>query len=83
MRTVNHIFLSVHVFPFLKVVVELIKTHFGDKHSAPEAPLIPTFQVPSHEEPRFSYFVESETSGVSVVCLILLSQMYRNLKHTL
>lgn len=39
--------------------------HFGEKCSAPEPPIIPTFQVPCHEEPRFSCFVESEAAGVS------------------
>lgn len=46
-------------------VVELIKTHFGQKSSAPEPPLIPTFPVPPHEDPRFSCFIESEAAGVS------------------
>lgn len=46
-------------------VVELIRTHFGPKHSA-DGPLpIPHFPVPAHEEPRFSCFVESEAAGVS------------------
>lgn len=53
-------------------VVELIKTHFRQKSSAPEPPLIPTFPVPSHEEPRCSCFVESEAAGVSPVKLVNL-----------
>lgn len=46
-------------------MVELIKDHFGHKIPAPDPPPIPTFQVPSHDEPRFSCFVESEAAGVS------------------
>jgi len=49
----------------LQDVVELIKTHFGQKIPDPDPPLMPTFQVPSHDEPRFSCFVESEAAGVS------------------
>ncbi|KAK7399022.1 hypothetical protein VNO78_10197 [Psophocarpus tetragonolobus] len=48
-------------------VVELIKTHFGHKIPDPDPPLIPTFQVPSHDEPRFSCFVESEAAGSAVM----------------
>lgn len=59
------IFVSSPLSLFLKSVVELIKTHFGHKVSAPGPPVIPTFPVPSHEEPRFSCFVESEAAGVS------------------
>lgn len=48
-------------------VVELIKEHFGQKAPAPlPPPVIPEFPVPSHEEPRFSCFVESEAAGVSI-----------------
>lgn len=50
---------------YLQSVVELIKTHFGQKIPAPDPPLIPTFHIPSHDEPRFSCFVESEAGGVS------------------
>lgn len=46
-------------------MVELIKAHFGPKVPAPDPLLIPAFQVPSHDEPRFSCFVESEAAGVS------------------
>ncbi|OEL21818.1 Zinc protease PQQL-like [Dichanthelium oligosanthes] len=42
--------------------------HFGQKAPAPiPSPVIPEFPVPSHEEPRFSCFVESEAAGVAVV----------------
>ncbi|XP_042492213.1 zinc protease PQQL-like isoform X1 [Macadamia integrifolia] len=48
-------------------VVELIKTHFGQKFSPYDPPNIPYFPVPSHDEPRFSYFVESEAAGSAVM----------------
>ncbi|XP_058089289.1 zinc protease PQQL-like [Magnolia sinica] len=48
-------------------VVELIRTHFGGKVSISTPPLIPEFPVPSHGEPRFSSFVESEAAGVSTL----------------
>ncbi|KAI4380729.1 hypothetical protein MLD38_006890 [Melastoma candidum] len=48
-------------------VVELIKTHFGEKEANFEYSPIPTFTVPGHEEPRFSYFVEREASGSAVM----------------
>lgn len=48
-----------------QVVVELIKTHFGQKIPAPDPPCIPRFPVVSHDEPRFSCFIESEAAGVS------------------
>ena len=72
MRLLNDFFLPLPVTPVLKSVVELIRTHFGDKSSAPEPPLIPTFSVPSHEEPRFSCFVESEAAGVSIQLILIL-----------
>jgi hypothetical protein len=51
----------------LQVVVDMIKTHFGEKPPANCPPLpIPDFPVPSHEEPRISCFVESEAAGVSI-----------------
>ncbi|OMO91640.1 hypothetical protein COLO4_18245 [Corchorus olitorius] len=56
------------VFQGSKSVIELIKTHFGHKHSALDPPPIPQFPVPSHEDPRFSYFVEPEASE-SAVCI--------------
>jgi hypothetical protein len=45
----------------------LIKTHFEDKRSSSEPPQIPVFPVPSHEETRFSCFVESEAAGSAVM----------------
>jgi hypothetical protein len=51
----------------LQAVVELIKEHFGQKAPPSLPPLvIPEFPVPSHEEPRFSCFVESEAAGVGI-----------------
>ncbi|OMO67338.1 hypothetical protein CCACVL1_20590 [Corchorus capsularis] len=55
-------------FSDTKSVIELIKTHFGHKHSALDPPPIPQFPVPSHDDPRFSYFVEPEASE-SAVCI--------------
>lgn len=43
----------------------MIKEHFGHIQSACEPPHVPTFPIPSREEPRFSCFVESEAAGVS------------------
>lgn len=63
--------LSLSVFLWQNVV-ELIKTHFGDKISTPDPPLIPHFPVPSHKDPRFSCFVESEAAGVSVLWIFHL-----------
>ncbi|XP_062090970.1 zinc protease PQQL-like isoform X2 [Humulus lupulus] len=63
----NMAVIAVGDFSDTQSVVELIKTHFGHKVSAPEPPLIPTFAVPSHEEPRFSCFVESEAAGSAVM----------------
>ncbi|KAG2598443.1 hypothetical protein PVAP13_5KG369400 [Panicum virgatum] len=55
-------------FPDTQAVVELIKEHFGQKAPGPlPPPVIPEFPVPSHEEPRFSCFVESEAAGSAVV----------------
>lgn len=53
-------------------VVELIKNQFGHKISSPEPPPIPIYPVPSHEEPRFSCFVESEATGVSIEIILSL-----------
>lgn len=63
----NMAVVAVGDFPDTQSVVELIKTHFGHKISAPELPLIPTFPVPPHEDPRFSCFVESEAAGSAVM----------------
>ncbi|KAI5001139.1 zinc protease PQQL-like [Hordeum vulgare subsp. vulgare] len=55
-------------FPDTQAVVELIKEHFGQKAPASFPPqVIPEFPVPSHIEPRFSCFVESEAAGSAVV----------------
>ncbi|XP_065849756.1 zinc protease PQQL-like isoform X2 [Euphorbia lathyris] len=59
--------IAVGDFPDTKSVVELIKTHFEDKYSEPNPPPLPIFQVPSHIEPRFSCFVESEAAGSAVM----------------
>ncbi|XP_061347588.1 zinc protease PQQL-like isoform X3 [Gastrolobium bilobum] len=63
----NMAVIAVGDFSDTQGVVELIKTHFGQKIPAPNPPLIPTFQVPSHDEPRFSCFVESEAAGSAVM----------------
>ncbi|KAI9119409.1 hypothetical protein K1719_010084 [Acacia pycnantha] len=63
----NMAVIAVGDFSDTQGVVELIKTHFGQKIPAPDPPRIPTFLVPSHEEPRFSCFVESEASGSAVM----------------
>ncbi|CAL5215055.1 unnamed protein product [Lathyrus oleraceus] len=63
----NMAVIAVGDFSDTQSVVELIKTHFGQKIPAPEPPPIPTFQVPSHNEPRFSCFVESEAAGSAVM----------------
>ncbi|CAL9145042.1 unnamed protein product [Musa hybrid cultivar] len=59
-------------------VVELIKSHFGQKNSnCIPPPVIPDFPVPSHKEPRYSCFVESEAAGsaVMVSCKIPVDEM--------
>lgn len=64
-------------------VVELIKVHFGHKASMSQPPpVIPEFLVPSHKEPRFSCFVESEAAGSAVMisCKIPVDEM-RTVKH--
>ena len=62
------------ILDLLQAVVELIKEHFDHKAPAPcPPPVIPEFPVPSHSEPRFSCFVESEAAGVSTVILIYLA----------
>ncbi|KAI7748121.1 hypothetical protein M8C21_007851, partial [Ambrosia artemisiifolia] len=60
----NMAVIAVGDFSDTKSVVDLIKTHFGSKVSATDYLDIPRFLVPSHEEPRFSCFVESEAAGV-------------------
>ncbi|XP_050218354.1 zinc protease PQQL-like [Mercurialis annua] len=59
--------IAVGDFSDTKSVVELIKLHFGQKDSGCDPPERPIFQVPSHEEPRFSCFVESEAAGSAVM----------------
>ncbi|XP_021276228.1 zinc protease PQQL-like isoform X2 [Herrania umbratica] len=63
----NMAVIAVGDFSDTKSVVELIRTHFGEKNSAPDPPIIPLFPVPSHEGPRFSCFVESEAAGSAVM----------------
>ncbi|KAJ7973741.1 zinc protease PQQL-like [Quillaja saponaria] len=63
----NMAVIAVGDFSDTQDVVELIKTHFGQKNSAADPPVIPTFPVPSHEEPRFSCSVESEAAGSAVM----------------
>ncbi|XP_039116038.1 zinc protease PQQL-like isoform X1 [Dioscorea cayenensis subsp. rotundata] len=48
-------------------VVDSIKIHFGQKVPSSIIPVIPDFPVPSHNEPRFSCFVESEAAGSAVM----------------
>ncbi|XP_078431997.1 insulinase (Peptidase family M16) protein [Wolffia australiana] len=49
-------------------VVDLIKNHFGQKVPAYGCPpAIPDYPVPSHNEPRYSCFVESEAAGSAVM----------------
>ncbi|XP_028806477.1 zinc protease PQQL-like isoform X2 [Neltuma alba] len=63
----NMAVIAVGDFSDTQGVVELIKTHFGQKIPAPDPPRMPAFLVPSHEEPRFSCFVESEAAGSAVM----------------
>ncbi|KAK2986241.1 hypothetical protein RJ640_027336 [Escallonia rubra] len=63
----NMAVIAVGDFSDTQSVVELIKTHFGDKVSAPDPPVMPDFQVPSHEEPHFSCLLESEAAGSAVM----------------
>ncbi|OIT04261.1 PREDICTED: zinc protease PQQL-like [Nicotiana attenuata] len=63
----NMAVIAVGDFPDTQSVVELIKAHFGHKISAVDPPLIPYYSVPSHNEPRFSCFVESEAAGSAVM----------------
>ncbi|PQQ14742.1 zinc protease PQQL-like [Prunus yedoensis var. nudiflora] len=63
----NMAVIAVGDFSDTQSVVELVKNHFGHKISSPEPPLIPRYTVPSHEEPRFSCFVESEATGSAVI----------------
>ncbi|KAL6577311.1 hypothetical protein OROMI_011587 [Orobanche minor] len=85
-RMQNMALIAVGDFPDTQSVLELIKTHFGDKTPAVDPPIIPEFTVPSHEEPRFSSFVESEAAGSAVMisCKVPVDELktvkdYRNL----
>ncbi|CAI9759054.1 unnamed protein product [Fraxinus pennsylvanica] len=82
----NMAVIAVGDFPDTQSVIELIKTHFGEKVPPVDPLLIPHFSVPAHEEPRFSSFVESEAAGSAVMisCKILANELktvkdYRNL----
>uniref|UniRef100_A0A2P2LQ17 Putative zinc protease PqqL isoform X1 n=2 Tax=Rhizophora mucronata TaxID=61149 RepID=A0A2P2LQ17_RHIMU len=63
----NMAVVAVGDFSDTKVVVDLIKEHFGQKCSVPNPPHISSFSVPVHDEPFFSYFVESEATGSAVM----------------
>uniref|UniRef100_A0A0D6R038 Peptidase M16 N-terminal domain-containing protein n=1 Tax=Araucaria cunninghamii TaxID=56994 RepID=A0A0D6R038_ARACU len=74
----NMAVVAVGDFPDPQGVVDLIKVHFEQKQSLPgPPPTIPVFPVPSHEEPRFSCFVEAEAGGsaVMVSCKIPFTEM--------
>lgn len=59
-----------------KSVVELIKSHFRQKNSVTDPPVIPKFSVASHQEPRFSCFIESEAGGVSMLLALRIVSEY-------
>ncbi|XP_010545332.1 PREDICTED: zinc protease PQQL-like isoform X2 [Tarenaya hassleriana] len=63
----NMAVIAVGDFPDSKTVVDLIKVHFEGKTSSSEPPEMPIFPIPSHEETRFSCFVESEAAGSAVM----------------
>ncbi|XP_057968681.1 zinc protease PQQL-like isoform X2 [Malania oleifera] len=63
----NMAVIAVGDFADTQSVVELIRTHFGQKFSSDDPPLIPCFPVPPHKEARFSCFVESEAAGSAVM----------------
>ncbi|XP_020080244.1 zinc protease PQQL-like [Ananas comosus] len=74
----NMAVVAVGDFSDTQSVVELIKAHFGQKVSVTgSSPPIPDFPVPSHKEPRFSCFVESEAAGSAVMisCKLPVSEM--------
>ncbi|XP_022154671.1 zinc protease PQQL-like isoform X1 [Momordica charantia] len=63
----NMAVVAVGDFSDTQSVVELIKDHFGHIKSACEPPSVPIFSIPSHNEPCFSCFVESEAAGSAVM----------------
>ncbi|KAF9615719.1 hypothetical protein IFM89_026134 [Coptis chinensis] len=63
----NMAVVAVGDFSDTQSVVELIKMHFEQKVSAHNPPFVSDFLVPSHTEPRFSCFVESEAGGSAVM----------------
>ncbi|XP_024516679.1 zinc protease PQQL-like [Selaginella moellendorffii] len=63
-------FVAVGDFEDTESVVELIKLHFQEKDPVVEKRAyneLPLYHVPSHEEPRFSCFAETEAGGSAVV----------------
>ncbi|XP_051150426.1 zinc protease PQQL-like isoform X2 [Andrographis paniculata] len=82
----NMALIAVGDFPDTQSVVKMIKNHFEDKVPVVDPPIIPQFTVPSHEEPRYSSFVESEAAGSAVMisCKVPVDELktvkdYRNL----
>ncbi|KAK6944867.1 Peptidase M16, N-terminal [Dillenia turbinata] len=82
----NMAVVAVGDFADTQSVVELIRTHFREKIAAPSPPELPYYPIPSHEEPRFSCFVESEAAGSAVMisCKMPVDELktvrdYRNL----
>lgn len=57
--------IAVGDFVDTQAVIELIKEHFGPISTADRLSN-PIFEVPFHEEPRYSCIVESEASGTAV-----------------
>lgn len=74
----NMAVIAVGDFTDTQSVVELIKTHFGEKVPiSGSPPVIPEYPVPSHTEPRFSCFIESEAAGSAVMisCKVPVDEM--------
>ncbi|XP_068652946.1 zinc protease PQQL-like [Aristolochia californica] len=63
----NMAVIAVGDFSDKQSVVDLIHMHFGQKVADTVPPQLPDFPVPTHEEPRFSCFVESEAGGSAVM----------------
>ncbi|KAI3421693.1 uncharacterized protein J3R85_011884 [Psidium guajava] len=59
--------IAVGDFPDTQSVVDMIKTHFRQRGAMLDHQPIPTYSVPSHDEPRFSYSVECEAAGSVVM----------------